>query len=271
MEIGKKAKDLLLKGFSTGHMLFFSHVTSTGATLSTTSIMTEGLMLGTVSSSFKSGGVKTDLSLSSLNQATAETTYEDLAPGLKFTLSTTIPGAIGLGKAELVYQPEAASITAVIRGFKTNPILDCSANFGSAKICAGGSVSYDTANNVLLSTLGGIGYTEYPFSLGLLCNPRGDKHVSVFCAHDINPNFSWALHVDYHHETKIRESTIGGSYMLDPQTSFKAKLNDAGLLSAVLEYEPKPLVTVGLCAEVNCRSLNKEKPSVGLTVTVLSI
>lgn len=271
MEIGKKAKDLLHKGFTKGHMLFFSHVTSTGATLSTTSLMTEGLMLGTVSSAFKSGGVKTELSLSTLNQATAETTYEDLFPGLKFSLSTTIPDTSNLGKAEVVYQHEVASITAVMNGLKTTPILECSANFGSARLCAGGSLSYDTANNTVVNTLAGLGCTTFPFSFGLLCNPRGERNLNMYCSHEVNADLSWAVHVDYCHEKKMSESTIGGWYKLDPQTSLKAKLNNAGVLSALLEYEPKPLVTIGLCAEINCKCLNKDKPNVGFSVTVLSV
>ena len=66
-EVGKKAKDVLSKGLSTGHMmLFFSHLTSTGASLSTTPILTsQGLLMATVSSSFKAAGVKADLSFTS--------------------------------------------------------------------------------------------------------------------------------------------------------------------------------------------------------------
>lgn len=270
-DIGKKARDLLQKGFSTGHMLFFSHVTSTGATLSTTSIMSDGLMFGTVSSSFKAGGVKSELSVSTLNQVTAETSYEDLVPGLKFCLSTTVPGAKSLGKAEVVYQRELASFTALMKGLNTTPILECSATLGSAKICAGGSISYDSANNALVNSAAGLGYTASPFSLALLCDLMEAKTLSLHCLHEVNPNTSWALNVDFHHEKKISNMSIGASHKLDPQTSVKAKINNAGRLSALFEHELKPLVTIGLCAELDCRSLNKEKPNIGLSVTVLSV
>ncbi|MCO5601691.1 hypothetical protein L7F22_055814 [Adiantum nelumboides] len=270
-DIGKKAKDLLLKGFTKGHMLFFSHITSTGATLSTSSIMSEGLMIGTVGSSFKAGLVKSDLSFSTLNQVTAETTYEDLAPGLKLCLSTTIPDAKSLGKAELIYQHDLAAFTALVKGFNTTPTLECSANLGSAKFSAGGSLSYDSANNLLVNSTAGLGYTASPFSLALLCDLSAEKTVNVYCLHEMSTNTSWALNVDFQHEKKIGNMAIGGLHKLDPQTSVKAKIDNSGLLSALIEHELKPLVTIGLCAEFNCRSLNKERPNIGLSITVLSV
>ena len=86
---------------------------------------------------------------------TAETTYEDLAPGLKFSLSTAIPDGSQLGKAELVYRREAAAVTTTVKGLKTTPILECSANLGSEKFSVGGSAVYDTQTNVLSNMVAG--------------------------------------------------------------------------------------------------------------------
>ncbi|KAI5069554.1 hypothetical protein GOP47_0015855 [Adiantum capillus-veneris] len=183
-DIGKKAKDLLQKGFTKGHMLFLSHITSTGVTVSTSSIMSEGLMIGTVGSSFQAGRVKSDLSFSTLNQFTAETTYEDLVPGLKLCLSTTRPDAKSLGKAELIYQHDLAAFTSLMKGFNSTPTLECSANLGSAKFSAGGSLSYNSANNLLVNTVAGLGYTASPFSLALLCDLSAGKTVNAYCLHE---------------------------------------------------------------------------------------
>ncbi|KAH7307645.1 hypothetical protein KP509_22G070500 [Ceratopteris richardii] len=269
-DIGKKAKDLLQKGFSTGHMLFFSHVTSTGMCLSTNSIMSEGLVVGTVSSSFKGGGVSSNISFSTLNQVTSETTYEDLIPGLKISLSATVPDAKNLGNAEIVYQHDWVAFTALSKGLKVKPVIECTANFGSPRLCVGGSLSYDSANNAVTSTIGGIGYTAAPISLGLLCNMKEHGSLSLYCLHEFTSNTSWALNLDLSRDKKISDMTIGAWHKLNSQTSIKAKVNKEGILSALLEHELKPLVSVGLCVGLRCLPSDKEKPSIGLAVTVLS-
>ena len=109
-------------------------------------------------------------------------------------------------------------------------------------------------------------------SLCLLYNPKkGDRNLTLYYSHEVNPNLSLAMHVDYEQEARISNSEIGGSYKLDPQTSLKAKMSNTGVISTLLEYEPKPLVTLGLSAEFNGKLLWSTKPKLGFNATVLSI
>ena len=118
----------------------------------------------------------------------------------------------------------------------------------------------------------GFGYAACPMSLCLLYNPKkGDKNLTLYYSHEVNPNLSLAMHVDYEQEARISNSEIGGSYKLDPQTSLKAKISNTGVISTLLEYEPKSLVTLGLSAEFNGKLLWSTKPKLGFNVTVLSI
>jgi hypothetical protein len=85
---------------------------------------------------------------------------------LKVSLSTTVPDASRLGKAELVYRHRAAAFTTIVKGLKTTPTLELSANFGSDKLSAGASVVYDSQANVVSDVVAGVcGTAQNPPSL----------------------------------------------------------------------------------------------------------
>jgi hypothetical protein len=135
--------------------------------------------------------------------------------------------------------------------------------------------------------LAGIGYVAAPVSWALVWNvpePRSagksGGSVTVYYAHDVSPNLSVAASAGFEHETRSTSASLAGLLRLDPRTSIKAKMSSSGALSALLEYEPKPLFTIGLSAEFPdaAKLLLSPSPSspfpppkLGLNVTVLSV
>ncbi|KAJ7527206.1 hypothetical protein O6H91_16G042300 [Diphasiastrum complanatum] len=270
-DLAKPAKDLLQKGFTLGHTICFSCLGPSGVTISTNATMVDGSMIGIITSSFKREGIKTDLSVTTLNQITASATYENLAPGLKASLTTTMPGAANVGKAQVQYQNDLAAVTATIQGLKSKPSFDCSATLGSESLHVGGSFMYDTEKNGLTGSTAGFGFLTKDASAALVIDPMSGKCIDAYCSQTINQRASWGCYLNHKWEKKLSTFTFGGSFKLDPFTTVKARMDNHGIVQTLLQHEPTPFISVGMLAQVDTTALQSTTPKVGFSLTVLAV
>lgn len=61
--------------------------------------------------------------------------------------------------------------------------------------------------------------------------------------------------------------TVGGSFVVDPQTTVKARLNNHGNLAALLQHEISPKSTFTLSGALDTKTLQKE-PKFGLALSL---
>ncbi|KAL3681844.1 hypothetical protein R1sor_024800 [Riccia sorocarpa] len=267
-EVGKQAKDLLYKGFSSGHMLMISCIMPGGTLLTSTATMLGGAIVGTMSTSFKSAGVQTELSGGTLNQITASSTYDELAPGLKIALTTALPGAESIGKAQVQYQANNAAFDATMIGLKTTPNLQVSANLGSERLSLGGSALYNSETKEVSALSTGIGYLRPDMSASLFYDLLKDNSMDAYFTRQISPRATVGGHVHFEIEKQLTSATFGGSLKLDPQSTIKAKWDNQGILGALFEHQPNPFVSFGMAVGMDTTDLRKQ-PSVGFSFTVI--
>ncbi|BBN15548.1 voltage-dependent anion channel protein 2 [Marchantia polymorpha subsp. ruderalis] len=267
-DVGKQAKDLLYKGFSSGNMLMMSCVMPGGALLSTTATMFDGNVVGLMSTSFKSAGVQTELSGGTLNQITASSTYEDLAPGLKIALATALPGAEDIGKAQVQYQLNNAAFDATMIGLKSTPTLQFSANLGSERLSLGASALYNSETKEVSTLNTGIGYLRPDMSAAFFYDPLKDNAMDAYFTRHISPRAMLGGHLHFKVDKQVTAATLGGSLRMDAQSTIKAKWNNQGVLGALFEHQPNPFLTVGMYVDVDTFNLRRQ-PNVGFCVSVL--
>lgn len=89
-------------------------------------------------------------------------------------------------------------------------------------------------------------------------NEKGDS-VSASYYHIVTPLTNTAVGAEVTHSISTNENTItvGTQHSLDPLTSVKARLNNFGKASALIQHEwrPKSLITVS--GEVDTKSVDK--------------
>jgi hypothetical protein len=102
-DVGSQAKDLVYKGFVSGHMLMISCLGPVGSTVTSTASITQDVTVGIVSASFQDGNTKHDLSFDTAGtQINASTTYTNFGvPGVTAGVQTSFPGGVNEGKAHV--------------------------------------------------------------------------------------------------------------------------------------------------------------------------
>lgn len=61
--------------------------------------------------------------------------------------------------------------------------------------------------------------------------------------------------------------TVGGAYTIDPLTVIKGKLNNYGMVAAVLQHEIVPKSMLTISGEVNTKALDRA-PKLGLSIAL---
>lgn len=115
----------------------------------------------------------------------------------------------------------------------------------------------------------GIGYDAKEFSGSFMVDPLIEKSFDVHVARSLSPICQVGAHIRHQTEKQLTSAKVAGSYQYDSQTILKGRLDEKGMVAALLQYSPSPpFATFSLLAEVNCRDL-KQKPNIGLSFTVL--
>ncbi|KAJ4916298.1 Mitochondrial outer membrane protein porin 3 [Raphanus sativus] len=73
--------------------------------------------------------------------------------------------------------------------------------------------------------------------------------------------------VNYNLKSQVDSITVGAQHSLDPLTTVKAPVNNAGIANALIQHEwrPKPFITI--CGEVDSRAIEKNA-KVGFTIAL---
>ncbi|KAJ6431232.1 hypothetical protein OIU84_018679 [Salix udensis] len=246
-DIGKKARDLLYKDYQSDHKFTVTTYTSSGVAITSTGIKKGDLW------------TQTPIFLRLL-------LLMNLLPGLKTIFSFKVPDQRS-GKVELQYQHEHAGISTSL-GFTANPIVNFSGVVGSNFVALGTDLSFDTATGNFTKCNAGLSYTNSDLIASLTVNDKGDT-LSASYYHTVSPLTSTAVGAELTHSISSNENilTIGTQHALDPLTTVKARLNNYGKVSALIQHEWRPKSLFTISGEVDTKAIEKSA-KVGLALAL---
>ncbi|XP_075508674.1 mitochondrial outer membrane protein porin of 34 kDa-like [Primulina tabacum] len=256
-DIGKRARDLLNKDYLSSDQKFtITTCSPTGVTLTSTVTKKGELFLADINTQLKHKNVTTDIKVDTAANLFTTFTIDEPAPGLKTILSFKVPDQRS-GKLELQYLHERAGISSSI-GLTVNPIVNFSCVLGSDKIAIGTDMSFDTKEGALTKCNFGASFTNSDLIASLTLNDKGDTLTGSYY-HTVNPVTSTAVGAEVAHSFTSNENTItvGTQHLLDPLTTVKARLNNFGKASALIQHEWRPRSLITVSTEVDTKSIDK--------------
>ncbi|KAF9677942.1 hypothetical protein SADUNF_Sadunf08G0160400 [Salix dunnii] len=265
-DIGKKARDLLYKDYQSDHKFTVTTYTSTGVALTSTGIKKGELFLADVSGQLKNKNITTDIKVDTNSNLLTTITVDEPAPGLKTIFSFKVPDQRS-GKVELQYQHEYAGISTSL-GLTANPIVNFSGVVGSNVVALGADLSFDTATGNLTKYNAGLSYTNADLIASLTVNDKGDTLTASYY-HTVKPLTSTAVGAELTRSFSSNENTltIGTQHALDPLTTVKARLNNYGKVSALIQHEWRPKSLFTISGEVDTKAVEKSA-KIGLALAL---
>ncbi|PIN16338.1 Porin/voltage-dependent anion-selective channel protein [Handroanthus impetiginosus] len=255
-DIGKRARDLLYKDYQSDQKFTLTTYSPTGVTLTSTGTKKGDLFLADVNTQLKHKNITTDIKVDTASNLFTTITVDEPAPGLKTILSFRVPDQRS-GRLELQYLHDYAGISSSI-GLTANPIVNFAGVLGNNTFALGSDVSFDTKEGAFTKCNFGASFTNADLIAALTLNDKGDT-LSASYYHTVSPLTNTAVGAEVTHSFSSNENTItvGTQHALDPLTTVKARLNNFGKASALIqqEWRPKSLITVS--TEVDTKSIDK--------------
>ncbi|KAL5206210.1 hypothetical protein ABZP36_034419 [Zizania latifolia] len=265
-EIGKKARDLLYKDYQTDHKFTLTTYTTNGVAITATSTKKADLIFGEIQSQIKNKNITIDVKANSNSNIVTTVTVDEFTPGLKSILSFAVPDQRS-GKFELQYLHDYAGVNASI-GLTANPIVNLSSVFGTKALAVGADVSLDTATGNLTKYNAGLSFINQDLIASLNLNNKGDSLTASYY-HIVSEFTRTAVGAELTHSFSSNENTLtfGTQHALDPLTVVKARFNNSGKASALLQHEWRPKSLWTISAEVDTKAIEKSS-KVGIAVVL---
>ncbi|KAH6763486.1 voltage dependent anion channel 1 [Perilla frutescens var. hirtella] len=255
-DIGKRARDLLYKDYNSDQKFTITTCSPTGVTLTSTGTKKGELFLADVNTQLKNKNITTDIKVDTGSNLFTTVTIDEPTPGLKAILSFRVPDQRS-GKLELQYLHDYAGISSSV-GLTANPIVNLSAVLGSNTLALGSDLSFDTKEGAFTKCNFGASFTNTDLIAALTLNDKGDS-LSASYYHIVSPLTNTAVGAEVTHSFSSNENTItvGTLHQLDPLTTVKARVNNFGKASALIQHEWRPKSLVTISTEVDTKSVDK--------------
>ncbi|KAI9119029.1 hypothetical protein K1719_009704 [Acacia pycnantha] len=265
-DIGKRARDLLFKDYHSDQKFSITTYSPDGIVITSSGTKKGDLFFADVNTQWKHRNVTTDIKVDADSNLFTTITFDEPALGLKSIFSFRVPDQRS-GKVELQYLHDYAGISTSV-GLTANPIVNFSSVVGTNILAIGTDVSYDTKSGDLTKLNAGLCFTKADFIASLTVNDKGDA-LNASYYHVVNPLTNTAVGADVTHRLSTNENTftIGSQHALDPLTTVKARVNNYGSASALIQHEWRPKSLVTICGEVDTRAIEKSA-KVGLSLAL---
>ncbi|KAK8552849.1 hypothetical protein V6N13_121228 [Hibiscus sabdariffa] len=265
-DIGKKARDLLYKDYQADHKFALTTYTSNGVVITSTGTKKGELLLADVNTQLKNKNITTDVKVDTRSNLFTTVTVDEPAPGLKTIFSFVVPDQKS-GKVELQYQHEYAGISTSI-GLTANPLVNFSGVVGNSGVSVGTDLSFDTASGNFTKLNAGLNITHSDLIASMTLNDKGDTLTASYY-HIVSPLTNTAVGAELTHSFSSNENTltIGTQHALDPLTTVKARVNNYGKASALIQHEWRPKSLFTISGEVDARAIEKSA-KVGLALAL---
>ncbi|KAK1440819.1 hypothetical protein QVD17_06651 [Tagetes erecta] len=255
-DIGKKARDLLYKDYQADHKFTISTFSPTGVAITSSGIKTGELFLADIDTQLKRNNITTNITVDTVSNLFAAITVDEPVPGLKAIVSFKVPDQRS-GKVELQYLHDYAGICASV-GMAANPIVNFSGVVGTNISSVGADVSFDTKTGNFIKCNAGLSFANDDLIASLTLNDKGDT-LNASYYHIVKPLTNTLVGAEVNHSFSTNENTIlvGTQHSLDPLTTVKARVNNFGKASAVIQHEWRPMSFFTVSGEVDTKDVDK--------------
>ncbi|XP_057488639.1 mitochondrial outer membrane protein porin of 34 kDa-like [Actinidia eriantha] len=255
-DIGKKARDLLYKDYHSDQKIIVTTYSPTGVAITSTGTKKGDLFIADVNTQLKNKNVTTDIKVDTNSNLFTTITVDEPAPGLKTILSFRVPDQRS-GKLEVQYFHDYAGISTSV-GLTANPIVNFSGVVGTNAAALGTDVSFDSMTGCFTKCNAGLSFSNTDLIASLSVNDKGDT-LSASYYHTVSPLTNTAVGGEVAHSFSTNENTItvGTQHSLDPLTMVKARVNNLGKASALIQHEWRPRSLFTLSGEVDTKAVDK--------------
>ncbi|KAK4755175.1 hypothetical protein SAY87_008932 [Trapa incisa] len=265
-DIGKKARDLLYKDYQSDQKFTITTYSPTGVAITSTGIKKGQLFLADVNTQLKKKNITTDIKVDTNSNLSTTITLDEPAPGLKTIFSFKVPDQRS-GKFEAQYLHEHVGISSSI-GLTANPVVNFSGVIGSNSLALGTDVSFDTKSGNFTKYNAGFSFSNADLVASLTLNDKGDS-LNASYYHIVNPltNSAVGAEVTHSFSTNVNTITVGTQHAVDPLTTVKARVNNSGKVSALIQHEWRPKSFLTVSGEVDSKAIDKTA-KVGLSLAL---
>lgn len=257
-DIGKKARDLLYKDYQSDQKFTITTYSPSGVAITSSGTKQGELFLADVNTKLKNKNITTDVKVDiSSNLSTTITIDEPCrCPGVKTIFSFRVPDQRS-GRLEVQYFHDYAGISTSI-GLTANPVVNFSGVLGSNVMALGSDISFDTKTGIFTKCNAGFSFSNTDLIASLTLNDKGDT-LNASYYHIVNPLGNTAVGAEINHSFSSNQNTItvGAQHTLDPLTMVKARVNNYGKATALIQHEWRPRSLFTLSGEVDARAIEK--------------
>ncbi|PON66763.1 Eukaryotic porin [Trema orientale] len=265
-DIGKKAKDLLTKDYTSDQKFSISTYSDAGVALTSTAVKKGGLSTGDVAALYKFKNTVFDVKVDTESNISAIVTITEILPSTKTIATFKLPD-YNSGKLEVQYFHDHAALSTAV-ALNQSPVVDLSATFGTPTIAFGAEAGYDTTSGNFTKYTAGISVNKPDSSAAILLGDKGDSLRASYVHYlDHSKKTAAGGEITRRFSTNQNTFTVGGSYAVDHLTVIKAKLNDHGNLAAALQHEVIPKSVLTVSGEIDTKALDKN-PKFGLAIAL---
>jgi len=266
-DLGKQSRDVFGKGYNFG-VIKLDVKTKTESGIEFKSSGNSGIDSGKVSGNLETKYKVKDLGLTFTEKWTTDNTLattldveDQLAKGLKLTLDTNFAPNTGAksGKLAAEFTQEAATLEADVD--LALSAVNASATVGYNSWLAGYQTTFDIAKSAITKNNFGIGYTAPDFVLHTSVNNGSDFGGSIY--HKVNGNLEAGVSLGWSSSTSNTNFAIGSKYVLDADSSIRAKVNNKCEVGLGYQQKLRDGITVTLSALVNGGALQQGGHKVG--------
>ncbi|GAV80893.1 Porin_3 domain-containing protein [Cephalotus follicularis] len=265
-DIGKKAKDLLTKDYTTDQKFSVYSYSDTGVAVTSTAVKKGGLSTGEVATQYKYKNTVFDVKVDTESNISTTFTFTEILPSTKTIASFKVPDC-NSGKLEVQYFHDHATVTTAV-ALNQSPAIDLSAIIGTPTIAFGAEAGYDTTSGSFTKYNAGISVSKPDSCASIILGDKGDTIRASYVHHlDQLKKSAAVAEITRKFSTNENTVTVGGLYAIDQLTVVKAKLNNYGKLGALLQHEVIPKSVLTISGEVDTKALDKV-PKFGLAIAL---
>ncbi|KAI5393279.1 mitochondrial outer membrane protein porin 2 [Lathyrus oleraceus] len=235
-DIGKLSRDILTKDYNSDQRFTISSSTNSGIDLNSTLLKSRGLSSGDVAAQINNKNNTLLFKVDTESSVLTTFTLTDFVPSAKAVASIRLPDYKS-GKIEIQYLHDHAGFTTSV-DLNCNPAIDFSATIGTPGIAFGAETSYSTSVGKFTKYNAGLCLKMPSSHASVILADKGDS-MKVSYLRDLEKLNGGAVVGEISRKFSTNENTltVGCSYVVDPRTTVKTKLNNHGNLGALLRHE----------------------------------
>ncbi|KAH6822119.1 voltage dependent anion channel 2 [Perilla frutescens var. hirtella] len=264
---GNKAKEILIKDYSDDQKLIITSESDTGLAIGSTLVKKGGLSSGDVAAKFAfRNGAAIDVKFDTESNISTTLVLAHILPSSRTIASCKFPD-YNSGKIEVQYFHDHASLTTAV-GLNKSPALDVSATIGTPSVAFGTEASYMVSSGNFAKYNAGFSLKTPTACVSAILFDKGDAVRVSYLRYLDQLNKGAAVgEIARKFSTNENTLTVGCSYAVDLHTMVKAKLDNHGLLAALVQHELKPKSLLTISGSFDTLAMEKT-PRFGLALSL---